>query len=64
MTHCPLVYAPFVLGQQSPRDATWRTWALVLVGIAAAYIAQRTLADMKKQTNNTEIAANTAQQRR
>ncbi|MHB8501419.1 MAG: hypothetical protein ACYDCG_19815 [Candidatus Acidiferrales bacterium] len=31
-------------------DVAWSTWALVAVGIAAAYIGLQTLADIKKQT--------------
>ena len=38
-------------------DVAWSTWALVGVGVATAYIAIKTLRDIKKQTKNTEIAA-------
>ncbi len=31
-------------------DVAWATWALVVVGIVAAYIGLQTLADIKKQT--------------
>jgi hypothetical protein len=42
-------------------DVAWSTWALVVVGVIAAYIALRTLADIEEQTNATKIAANAAQ---
>src|SRR5258708_16107666 len=32
-------------------DVAWSTWALVAVGIVAAYIGLQTLADIKRQTN-------------
>jgi hypothetical protein len=32
-------------------DVAWSTWALVVVGIVAAYIGLQTLADIKRQTN-------------
>lgn len=41
-------------------DVAWSTLALVGVGVATAWIAIRTLKDIKKQTKNTEIAAKAA----
>lgn len=41
-------------------DVAWSTLALVAVGVVTAWIAIRTLADIKKQTRNTEIAASAA----
>src|SRR5579859_6888843 len=41
-------------------DVAWSTWALVLVGTAAALLAQRTLSDIRKQTINSKIAADSA----
>lgn len=43
-------------------DVAWSTWALVGIGIVAAYIGLRTLADIKKQTKNAKITAEAAQQ--
>jgi hypothetical protein len=42
-------------------DVAWSTWALVVVGIFAAYIALRTLSDIKEQTVNATKAANAAE---
>jgi hypothetical protein len=41
-------------------DVAWSTWALVVVGAIAAWIAVRTLKDIRKQTRNTAIAAEAA----
>jgi hypothetical protein len=43
-------------------DVAWATWVLVAVGIVAAYIGLQTLADIRKQTKNTEITAEAARQ--
>ncbi len=42
-------------------DVAWSTWVLVVVGAIAAWIAVRTLRDIKKQTRNTAIAAEAAE---
>jgi hypothetical protein len=51
-----------VLQEKPPSwwDVAWSTWALVGVGIVAAYLALRTLSDIQKQTKNTKIAADAA----
>jgi hypothetical protein len=41
-------------------DVAWSTWALVFIGGLAAWIALRTLRDIKKQTINTTKAADAA----
>jgi hypothetical protein len=41
-------------------DVAWSTWALVGVGVVAAYLALRTLTDIQKQTKNTKVAADAA----
>lgn len=41
-------------------DPFWANWALVIVGIVAAWIALGTLGDLKKQTAATRISADAA----
>jgi hypothetical protein len=41
-------------------DVAWSTWALVGVGVVAAYLALRTLSDIREQTKNTKVAADAA----
>jgi hypothetical protein len=41
-------------------DVAWSTWALVVVGVVAAYIALGTLSDIRKQTEVSKIAADAA----
>jgi hypothetical protein len=48
-----MIFLLTVLPEKPPwwDDVAWSTWALVAVGIFAAYIGLQTLADIKRQTN-------------